>query len=134
MDKKNRFSFPAVGGSFLLTIFAVLCLTVFALLSLATAQADARLSDVSVEAAAAYYKADCAAEEILARLRAGELPEGVQQEDDLYRFVCPISDTQALEAVVRLDGTEYTVLRWQAVSTVDWQTDASLSVWDGETG
>jgi len=44
MDKRRRFSVPAVGGSALLTMFAVLCLTVFALLSLSTALSRARLS------------------------------------------------------------------------------------------
>ena len=47
MGNEKRALPPAVGGSSLLTVFAVLCLTVFALLSLATVQADARLSDAS---------------------------------------------------------------------------------------
>lgn len=41
--KKQRFSPPAIGGTSLLVVFAVLCLTVFALLSLTTVQADVRL-------------------------------------------------------------------------------------------
>ena len=61
MDEK-RFSAPAVGGSSLLVIFAVLCLTVFALLGLSTVQADGRLSGASAEAVSAYYAADCRAE------------------------------------------------------------------------
>ena len=40
--KKERFSPPAVGGISLLAVFAVLCLTIFALLSLATVGADGR--------------------------------------------------------------------------------------------
>ena len=68
MAKKERFPPPAVGGSSLLVIFAVLCLTVFALLSLSTVQADGRLSEAAVASVAAYYEADCRAEEILARL------------------------------------------------------------------
>jgi hypothetical protein len=50
----------------------------------------------------------------------------------VYTYSCPISDTQALYVEVRLEGTEYTVLRWQAASTVEWQADESLSVWSGE--
>ena len=60
---------PAVGGSSLLVIFSVLCLTVFALLSLSTVQASGRLSSTSAQAVAAYYQADSQAEAILARLR-----------------------------------------------------------------
>lgn len=131
MDKKHRFSFPAVGGSSLLVIFAVLCLTVFALLGLSTVQAGQRLSNASAEAVESYYQADTRAEEILARLRCGEMPEGVTVWDDRYAYECPISETRSLQVEVRLNGEEYTVLRWQAVSTVEWETDDSLLVWDG---
>ena len=131
MDKKHRFSFPAVGGSSLLVIFAVLCLTVFALLSLSTVQADGRLSEAAVAPVAAYYEADCRAEEILARLRSGELPEGVAACGDEYAYACPISDTQTLEVRVRLGEEDWTVLQWQAVSTVQWEADLELDLWDG---
>ena len=135
MDEK-RFSAPIVGGSSLLVIFAVLCLTVFALLGLSTVQADGRLSDASAEAVSAYYAADCQAEAILAQLRAGELPEGVEEtvtpEGRTCAYTCPISDTQTLAVEVRLEGTDYTVLRWQAVSTADWAADETLDLWDGD--
>lgn len=65
MDDPRRFTPPAVGGSSLLVIFAVLCLTIFALLGLGTVQADQRLSDASAEAVYGYYAADCQAEAIL---------------------------------------------------------------------
>ena len=55
MDEERRSVPPAPGASALLVIFAVLCLTVLAMLSLSTVQADARLSDASAEAVAGYY-------------------------------------------------------------------------------
>ena len=133
MSEKRTFSPPVVVGAVsLLTIFAVLCLTVFALLSLSTVQADGRLSDKSFAAVAGYYAADCAAEEILAQLRAGEIPEGVTAyEGGLYRYGCPISDTQTLVVEVAVEDTDYTIIRWQARSTADWVADDSLPVWDG---
>lgn len=131
MREKERFSPPAVGGSSLLVIFAVLCLTVFALLGLTTVRADGRLADASAAAVAAYYRADCEAEAILARLRSGEAVEGVTQNGDAYAYTCPISDTQALEVEVRLRGADYTVLRWQAASTARWESGADLELWDG---
>ena len=132
MDKKkSSISFPAVGGSSLLVIFAVLCLTVFALLCLSTVQAGARLSAASAAAVEGYYQADCQAEEILARLRAGEVPEGVSAHGDTYQYECEISDTQALVVEVQVQDGTYSVLRWQAVSTVDWEADDALQVWDG---
>ena len=135
MDEK-RFAAPAVGGSSLLVIFAVLCLTVFALLGLSTVRADGRLSDASAKAVSAYYEADCQAEAILARLRAGELLEGVEEtvtpEGRTCAYTCPISDTQTLAVEVRLEGANYDILRWQAVSTADWEPDETLDLWDGD--
>ena len=72
MNKKESFSPPAVGGISLLVVFAVLCLTIFGLLSLATVQADGRLADASAQAVTDYYAADCEAQAILARLLSGD--------------------------------------------------------------
>ena len=130
-DKKERFSAPATGGISLLVAFAVLCLTVFALLGLSTVRADDRLADAAIGSIAEYYAADCDAQEILARLRAGELPEGVSVDGNLYSYSCPISDTRKLEAAVIIDGTAFTILRWQAVPSVPWVADETLDLWDG---
>ena len=127
--KKRAFS--PVGISSLLVMFAVLCLTVFALLSVSTVQAQLRLADSSRAAITGYYQADCEAEEILARLRMGECPEGVEQSGDLYSYTCRISETQTLAVCVQVDETGYTILRWQAVSTTDWDADGKLPVWSG---
>lgn len=132
---RERFSPPAVGGISLLVVFAVLCLTVFALLALTTVQADVRLADASVQAVADYYAADCRAQELLARVRSGELPEevSVSGADPMHiSYACTISDTQELqvEAYVNRDGS-YTILRWQAAPTQEWESDESLNIWDG---
>ena len=133
-SKQQKFQVPMVGGSSLLVIFAVLCLTVFALLGFSTAQADRRLADASIQAVTGYYKADLEAERILARLRSGENVEGVSVDGDVYRYKCPISDTQMLlvEAQV-LDTDEWRILRWQSVSTVQYDAEQYLTVWTGET-
>jgi len=138
MDKqKKRFYPPAVGGVSLLVVFAVLCLTVFALLSLTTVQADVRLADASAQAAADYYAADLEAQTILARLRNGERPEGVTfTGSGLLRaeYTCRISDTQELQVSVILQGIsgrEYVIERWQAVPSAEWESDESLDLWDG---
>ena len=131
--EKRGFSVPVVGGSSLLVIFAVLCLTVLAMLSLSTARSSAELSRASADAAAAYYEADAQAEEILARLRGGETPEGVTSGGDgTYEYEVPISQTQALSVCVRAAEDGWTVLRWKAVSTAQWTPDESIEVWDGE--
>lgn len=133
MNKDRKFSPPAVGGISLLVVFAVLCLTVFALLSLTTVRADQRLADAAVQNVAEYYAADYEAQAVLAQLRAGEMPEGVSRTGDIYRYTCPVSSTQALEVEVQIQGKEYTVLRWQMTFTGEWAPDDSLDLWDGET-
>lgn len=131
MTDREKPTFPVIGISSLLVIFAVLCLTVFALLSVSTVRADQRLRDNAAAAAEGYYAADRMAEEILARLRSGERPAGVKDDGGVFRYACRISETQILAVEVAVDGTAYTVLRWQAVSTADWQADESLPVWTG---
>ena len=130
--KKTRFSPPALGGSSLLVAFAVLCLTVFALLSLSTVRADGRLAGASVQAVQDYYAADVQAQEILARLRNGETPEGVTLSGSgllQAGYAVPISDTQELqvEVILYLDG--YEVLSWQAVPAGEWAPDDGLDLW-----
>lgn len=132
MKQSIKLTPPVVGASSLLVIFAVLCLTVFALLSVSTVQADGRLADKTQAAVSGYYTADCQAEEILAQLRAGEIPQGVSLEDGIFSYGCPISDTQTLAVQVTVNESAYTILRWQAVSTVHWQSDNRLPVWSGQ--
>ena len=149
MDKREhaRFAPPAVGGASLLVAFAVLCLTVFALLSLSTVRANQRLSETSAQAAADYYAADCQAQAVLAWLRTGEaapgsIPEDFQMSTSIsdypdhsettHYYACPISDTQELQVEVRMDGDgSYTILRWQAVPVGGWE-ESGVEIWDGE--
>lgn len=141
-QRKPRFAPPAVGGISLLAVFAVLCLTIFALLSLSTVRADTRLAEVSTQAVADYYAADCAAQEILARMRSGAgVPEDLDFEvsvahyedraETTYTYSCPISDTQSLEVQVQLNGEDWRILRWQAVPAGEWELNDELSLWDG---
>jgi len=78
--KKRKLSFTSVGGSSILTIFAVLCFLVFALLSLSTAKANYNLSEKSVKAVSNYYAADTKAEEIYSQIRAGNMTDGNRKE------------------------------------------------------
>ena len=127
-----------MGGVSLLVAFAVLCLTVFALLSLTTVQADARLAEASARAVEEYYAADCAAQEILARLRNGETPVEAESHSydswhrgTRYTYAVPISDSQELQVEVLLDGEDCEILRWQAQYTGEWETVEGLDLWDG---
>jgi len=122
---------PAIGGSSLLVIFAVLCLTIFALLGLSTVQADRRLAKASQDAVKKYYEADVQAEMILAQLRQGTKPEGVEKNNDVYCYQCKVSDVQELQVEVRINGNSYEILQWQLKSTTEWEEDEGLNLWNG---
>ncbi len=132
--EKEGSSFPAVtGASSLLVIFSVLCLTVFSLLSLSTVSADHRIAEENFKAVESYYEADYEANRILASLRAGEMPDGVSvDEEGTCSYNCSISDTQILVVEVSINGSEYEIQRWQAVSTYEWQPDTALPVWQAD--
>ena len=132
MKQKRRISIPAFGGSSLLVIFAVLCLTLFALLGLSSAQASERMSEAAAESVAAYYAADYDAERTLALLRQGTVAANVHRDGNIYSWSCPVSERQSLKLEVRLEAEKYEILRWQLVSTTEWVADDSLNVWQGE--
>lgn len=127
--EKERSSTPAAGGTSLLVVFAVLCLTVFALLSLATVQADERLAAAGARAVQDYYAADCRAQEILARLRNGEFPEGVFLDGERTVYEVPV--TEGLRLEVELDR-RLEVLRWQLAPAGGWEADETLDLWEGD--
>ena len=131
---KRRESAAPVGAGMLLVSFAVLCLVAFAALCLSSAGAEDRLSRASAETLLARREADAEAEAILARLRAGDVPAGVRQENDVYDYTVPIAPDRELQVSVRRAGEEYTVLSWREVTTGDWQADERLTLWDGEGG
>ena len=159
--KKRKMSFTTVGGSSILTIFAVLCFVVFALLSLSTAKANSQLTNKSIEAVTNYYKADTEAEGILAKVRQGsDIPAGVTIHkaettkngvkrivadnigyigwDAFASYTCKIDENQELqcEVLVRYgaQGEEagYQVIKWKKAYIGEWKPDTSMPVFTGE--
>lgn len=131
MKQESRFSPPAVGGSSLLVIFAVLTLCIFALLSVSSVQAEKRISDASARGITAYYEADRQAEEVFARLRNGEAVPGVAVTEGVYRYHCSISENQYLAVELMNQDGSWQIIRWQAVASPEPITDNTLPVWDG---
>lgn len=130
--KKERRSIPIVGASSLIVIFAVVCLTVFAILSLNTALAGERLSQKNADSTVEYYKADAVAHEILAKIRAGETPDAVQRAGNVYSYSCKVSEGKELFVNVTVNSADdYNVNIWQVRWTDDWTIDDSINVWDG---
>ena len=129
MKRKTHIS-SAIGAGSLLTIFAVLCMSVFTLLTLVSVQADLRLSDTGAKMVTAYYTADCEAEEIFAKLRQGEEVPQAQKEEDCWHYTCRISEHQTLEVTVRCDQGQWEVLRWQVAVQMPEEPSGYLPVWN----
>lgn len=130
MKKSDRISPPAVGGASLLVIFAVLCLTMFSMLSLSAVLAEKRMAEASLESVEAYYAADLQAQKLFARLRNGQQVPGIETVGEVVSFSCEISENQRLEVQVQKNGDTWIVLRWQAVAETEESYD-TLPVWDG---
>lgn len=125
--KRSKFSPPAVGGSILLSVFAVLTLCIFALLSLSTALTEQRLSEAAAQSVQAYYAADLQTEEIFAQLQNG----GLTSESGRYTCRFPISEHQHLFAeFVHADG-QWQILRHQVIAEEPQTNHDPLPVWDG---
>lgn len=124
MKKDTNFFPPAVGGSSLLVIFALLALSVFAVLSISAAKAEARLSDRSAQTVAAWYAADLQAEKEFSRLKNEVTEPGT------YAYECPVSENSRVQVRLHFDGSGWKVLQWQTV-TEEPQIRETLAVWDG---
>ena len=139
-----------VGGASIVMIFAVLCLTVFAVLSLISANAEYKLSQKLSNSVSAYYDADCRGEDTLAAVRGAVADGGgldaiggrvtalglsVQNSGGkLYiGFTEDIDDRQGINILLSTDGRTVDVLRWCVEDTVDWVFDDDFHVWDGTT-
>lgn len=133
MKERKDFAAPNIGGSSLLVIFAVLCLTVLALLSLSTVLAEQRLSDAYGQATARWYAADLEAQEIYAKLRSGEAVESVEQIDGQHIYSVTLSEHQTLRVTLENRNGSWEVISWQTLAHME-ETDNALPVWRGQEG
>ena len=132
------------GAVSLVMIFCVLCLAVFSVLTLATADRERNLAELTAQSAADYYAADCQAVEIVAALREGnavpadvEITRTISEYSggpvEVAEFTVPIGDSQALDIAVCLQdqsGETCERLRWQTIYTGPWEIDESRDIWD----
>ena len=122
------------GAVSLVMIFCILCLVIFSVLTLATADRESRLSERTAQNTAEYYRADYNATVIAAALRNGNpIPADVEitWEGDTASFLLPIGDSLALDVALTVHDGTYEILRWQTVYTGSWEPDNVLDLWDG---
>lgn len=142
-----------VGYVSVMLIFAVICLTIFAVLSFKAANSTDKFNERSGEFLREYYAADTVAKETLSKLndcafnaRAGLFfeeefeeyaseVEGVslKQTADGFSasYTVVINERQELAVSVLFDNSGYTIERWQSRSIYEENSGSHLGVWDG---
>jgi hypothetical protein len=132
-----------VGSASIVLVFAVLCLTVFSLITLVISGNDKALVDARVQLVTGYYEADALAERILADILAADsIPatlHGVEiqtkRDDELnveVNFYCRISDMKSLYVNLVLRGDSFDILSWRMMDSDNWVFDNVINVWTGE--
>ena len=132
-----------VGSASIVLVFAVLCLTVFSLITFVVAGNNKTLADNEARLVTGYYEADALAEGILAEILGSEsIPDSVngvaissswawEMDADLVSFSCPISEVKALFVSVAIHADSYDVLSWRMRDTGEWETDDKMNIWLG---
>lgn len=143
-----------VGYVSVMLIFAVICLTIFAVLSFKAALSNDMFNERSGEFLKQYYAADTSAKEMLSRINdcAFEAKESPFFEDEFEEIIgdidgvdimrkpdgfsvsysIEINERQVLAVELQFDSEgSYTINKWQS-QTVDWENSGShINVWDG---
>lgn len=143
-----------VGYVSVMLIFAVICLTIFAVLSFKAAISTDSFNDRSGDFLRQYYAADAKAKETLSKLNDSmleargsmffeeEFQESVKELDGVSvkqspdgfaaSYVVPINDRQELAVDILFDNDgKYLIEQWQSRDVYVEESGSHLGVWDG---
>lgn len=154
--KTRKTSYPPVniGASLMLVIFIILCMVVFAVLSLSSALKDLDYSEKNALRTSSYYEASNRAEELLAQIDTilAETPSREERIQKLQTFENVTAAEEGFELVVTysvpIDEDEilqitlaapfqtpethvsqrYTIRSWTQCSAAEWTGTQSLPV------
>jgi len=133
-----------VGSASIILVFAVLCLTIFSLITFVVAGNEKSLVEARVELVTGYYAADALAEQIISDILAADaIPESVRGvniytgwDDKLGAettyFFCYISDIKALYVNIAVHDDSFDILNWRLYGTDEWEFNDSINVWTGD--
>jgi hypothetical protein len=152
----NKGSGIGVGSSSIILVFAVLCLSVFSLITLVVAENSKALADSEYYLVTGYYETDAAAKRVLTEVLATGIPPetalGVDIDSEwdglrdayVVRYICPFPASERYQNVERFLHVEvalgidsYEILRWQMRDESEWVADQGMNVWipdEGEFG
>ena len=138
----------SVGITSMVVILTVLCLTVFAVLTLSTALSERDFSEKRASAAKAYYAAEVecadiansfgslweegAGKAVIASFAQEKGAVLTEKNDEFWiTYDRQIDEGQHLTVELRM-GNSFEVLCWQVISNAEWNPDTTMNVWDGE--
>ncbi len=159
-DKKNSIGSSGMGVGYvsLIMIFAVICLTVLAVLSYQAAGANAVLNEKGAAYTSQYYAADGRAKEKLMALDGYSLSASQGFFEDDFTALCEenmpdvqlrnspdgitaefteyINDRLSLKVSIKFysfsdDGKRYRIEEWKSVASASEESEEPLGVWDG---
>ena len=121
-------SVPGHGAVSIILIFTVLCLTIFAVISLNQALSDRVLANAASKIVIGYYEADALAERVLVHIQGpGQqniLGVDVTVEEvsgrNIATFSVPVAENMDLAVEAVLSGTGNEILVWRLRNTDDW--------------
>ena len=120
-----------IGGSSILVIFVLLCITTFATLAMVSATASFRLATQVARAADDFFAAESLAEEKLAQIsgivrsangqdfQARLLELGAMYHDGAITYSVSINESLRLDVELHVNGTSLMVYSWVQVAIFD---------------
>ena len=130
-----------VGSASIVLIFAVLCLTIFALITFSVADRERVLVEREAELVIGFYRADAIAEIFLADfLDESASPDTTYILDkstawcgilraEITNFNVSITETMRLAVSVAVYDRHFDILSWRIENTHEWTADTGLAVW-----
>ena len=124
-----------IGSASIIMLFAVLCLTVLAALSLLSANSQYALSERSAEVTRAYYAAEVRAVEIYDLVKNGDLTDVSSYEhngETLYSYTVNIDEFQSFSVLLSTSDGKTEVRSWKIIEAGNWTPDDFFDLWTGD--
>lgn len=137
MNKNRKSQGMNVGSASLVMVFAVMCLTIFSVLSLITANNELKIAKRFATSIENYYNADYEAVTMIEALKA-ELERNIDLPtvDVLVTktYDCVIDDKQILRVEAECYKDSVKIVSWKIIENGVFEFDESLEIWSGEDG
>lgn len=155
---ERKMPFLGIGAASIVLVLTIVCLSVFAVLTLSSANGDYMLSKKSLERTTLYYKAENKADEMAEKIdqtlwkqyqksknkedyfkkaerTLSEIQEiSYHKRDKTLEFQQKITDKQQIDVCLKIcypkktGDTCYEVVRWKNEASGSWKKDDSLKV------